>query len=103
MIVNNRELQLRRKDGSICWASISAFVYNEQFGGSLLDVTAVKDLSEIEVSVLKLLMSGLSNKEIAVRLSRSRRTIEQHRASIMKKLSAQNLVDLANRYYSVTM
>ena len=103
-IVNNREIQLRRKDGSVCWMSISAFWYEgEYFGGSALDITAAKNLSEIEASIFKLLMAGLSNKEIAARLSRSRRTIEQHRASIMKKLDAQNLIDLATRNASVIL
>jgi PAS domain S-box-containing protein len=101
-VVNKREIQIRRKDGSACWLSITAFwLDDESFGGSALDITSTKDLSETEVSILKLLLAGLSNKEIATRLNRSRRTVEQHRASIMKKLNAQNLVDLATHYLSV--
>jgi PAS domain S-box-containing protein len=102
-IVNNHEIQLRRKDGGLCWMSVSAFWLEreEYFDGSAMDITAAKELSEIEVSILKLLLAGLSNKEIAARLSRSRRTVEEHRASIMKKLNAQNIVDLATHYQSV--
>lgn len=97
--VNNREIQIRRKDESICWMNVSAFLCDgEYFDAVACDITAIKELTEAEAAVLKLLLTGLSNKEIAVRLKRSQRTVEQHRASIMAKLNAKNIVDLAMHY-----
>jgi len=54
-------------------------------------------LTSIEKRVLKLVIDGKSNKEIANLLHRSKRTVEVHRAHIMRKLRADNLVDLVKR------
>jgi two-component system response regulator FixJ len=51
-------------------------------------------LSKSELHIFKLILEGKSNKEIAYKLCRSRRTIEDHRCNIMKKLSADNIVEL---------
>jgi len=42
-------------------------------------------------------MAGLNNKEIALKLSRSLRTIENHRAAIMLKLGVKSSFELAKR------
>jgi DNA-binding NarL/FixJ family response regulator len=47
-----------------------------------------------EREVLKLVWTGLSNREIADRLGISSRTIEAHRASLMKKLRVGNTAQL---------
>lgn len=47
-----------------------------------------------EREVLKLVWGGLSNREIADRLGISSRTIEAHRASLMKKLRVANTAQL---------
>ena len=47
-----------------------------------------------EREVLKLVWTGLSNREIADRLGISSRTIEAHRASLMKKLRVTNTAQL---------
>ena len=47
-----------------------------------------------EREVLKLLAEGKSSKEIAGLLFISTRTVEHHRASIMKKLNLKNIPDL---------
>jgi two-component system, LuxR family, response regulator FixJ len=62
-------------------------------------VAAIRDpnsarLTRNEKMVLTLLAQGKSNKEMARVLSRSVRTIEDHRARLMKKIGASNLVDL---------
>ena len=54
-------------------------------------------LTQGEERVLKLVLDGKSNKEIADLLNRSRRTIEVHRARVMRKLGADSLVDLVKR------
>ena len=47
-----------------------------------------------EREVLRLVWTGLSNREIADRLGISSRTIEAHRASLMKKLRVTNTAQL---------
>ena len=54
-------------------------------------------LTKTEASVLELILDGKSNSEIAKILCRSRRTIEDHRANILRKFSVDNLVDLVKR------
>jgi len=56
-----------------------------------------KHLTESEMRVLKLIISGKSNKEIAHILHRSIRTIEVHRGHLMHKLDVDNVVDLVKR------
>ncbi|BBO72301.1 DNA-binding response regulator [Desulfosarcina alkanivorans] len=51
-------------------------------------------LSVRESEVLKLVAEGAANKDIAGILSISNRTVEHHRASIMKKLQLKSLADL---------
>ena len=54
-------------------------------------------LTETEVKVLKSIVQGMSNKEIAHLLHRSIRTIQNHRLHIMKKLRVNNSVELVKR------
>ena len=54
-------------------------------------------LTHAEAKVLRLLLEGKNNKEIATALHRSRRTIETHRSHIMCKFGVNNLVDLVRR------
>ena len=56
-----------------------------------------KPLTCSEVKVLKLVIDGKSNKEIANLLNRSKRTVEVHRARVMRKLDAYSLVDLVKQ------
>jgi FixJ family two-component response regulator len=51
-------------------------------------------LTAREQDVLRGLVEGASNKEIALQLGISPRTIEVHRARIMEKLGAKNAADL---------
>lgn len=52
------------------------------------------ELTPREQEILELIAHGLSSKEIAQRLSISRRTVETHRARLMKKLHARNTAEL---------
>jgi len=56
-----------------------------------------KLLTRTEIKILKLVVEGNGNKEISNLLHRSKRTVEVHRAHIMHKLGADNLVDLVKR------
>ncbi|MGB2862022.1 MAG: response regulator [Sedimentisphaerales bacterium] len=58
-------------------------------------------LTRNETKILQLIIDGKSNKEIAVMLHRSARTIEVHRAHAMHKLGVDNLVDLVKRVASM--
>ena len=50
-----------------------------------------------EQEVLTLLTDGLSNQEMADRLSRSRRTVENHVSSILSKLNVDNRMEVILR------
>jgi two-component system, LuxR family, response regulator FixJ len=63
-----------------------------------LDRAALKErvagLTDRQRQVMELAASGLSNKEIALRLGISPRTVENHRAWMMERMGARNLADL---------
>ncbi|MCU0415846.1 MAG: response regulator transcription factor [Cytophagaceae bacterium] len=52
------------------------------------------DLTKRERGILKMIVDGRNNREIADGLGISVRTIETHRANIMKKLKVKNAVEL---------
>jgi two-component system response regulator FixJ len=56
-----------------------------------------KALTKTEMEVLRLILDGRTNKEIALTRRRSRRTIEDQRDHIMRKLGVNNIVDLIKR------
>jgi DNA-binding NarL/FixJ family response regulator len=67
--------------------------------------SGIDALTAREREVLRRIGEGLANKEIAAELGISRRTVESHRASIMRKLGvhrASNLVRIAIREDLVT-
>ncbi|HDC4348570.1 TPA: fimbriae biosynthesis transcriptional regulator FimZ, partial [Enterobacter kobei] len=51
-------------------------------------------LSNREVTVLRYLANGLSNKEIAEQLLLSNKTISAHKSNIYSKLGVQSIVEL---------
>jgi len=53
-------------------------------------------LPEREQEILQLIWSGLKNKEIAQRLKISVKTVEAHRANMMKKVRVSNAAQLLN-------
>jgi len=55
-------------------------------------------LTSREMELLPLIAAGKSNKEIARQLDVSHRTIEIHRARVLKKTGATNLMELARLY-----
>ena len=55
------------------------------------------ELSPRQVEVMWLVAEGLSNKEIALKLDISPRTVENYRAWVMEKMGAHNLADLVRK------
>lgn len=78
-------------DGKIYVSSVLAPV---MLNGFLQNERSNKDLSGREREVLKLLAEGFSNKEIADCLMISIKTVETHRANIMRKHNFKNITEL---------
>ncbi|TDQ08417.1 response regulator transcription factor [Pedobacter metabolipauper] len=58
------------------------------------DLNAIRNLSEREIEVIKLICLEYTNDEIADKLFLSRRTVESHRQRILDKIGAKNTVGL---------
>jgi FixJ family two-component response regulator len=58
--------------------------------------SALQELTRREREVLPLILAGHSSKQIARRLAISHRTVEIHRARIMRKTGSATLVELAS-------
>lgn len=58
-------------------------------------------LTKRECQVLKEVVDGLSSKEIGGKLGVSFKTVEAHRAKIMKKMEAENVPHLIRLYLSI--
>lgn len=55
-----------------------------------------KGLTKREKQVLELVVDGMTSKQIATELSLSPRTVDHHRASLLRKFDMNNSVDLVN-------
>ena len=58
------------------------------------DDNKLSTLTEREIEIIKLIKNGMTNKEIAEQLFLSPRTVETHRARILKKLGLKNSLSL---------
>jgi FixJ family two-component response regulator len=56
--------------------------------------SALEQLTQREREVMSLVVSGLLNKQIAMRLGASEKTIKIHRSHVMQKMHADSLADL---------
>jgi PAS domain S-box-containing protein len=97
--LENVEAEIRRKDGIVVWLRFWMLRRPDGETCDIVgeDITVKKLLTVTEMEVLRYLMTGMNNKEIAVKLSRSLRTVENHRASIMNKLGVKTSIALAKR------
>jgi two-component system, LuxR family, response regulator FixJ len=57
----------------------------------------IAELSPRQREIMDLVVQGYSNKEIALRLDISPRTVENYRAWVMEKMDARNLADLVRK------
>jgi len=55
-----------------------------------------KGLTKRERQILGLVVDGLTSKQMAAKLNLSPRTVDHHRASLLKKFNIKNSVDLVN-------
>lgn len=55
------------------------------------------DLTKRENQILKLAVSGMTNKDIASELKISKRTTEVHRFNLMKKMGVKNVLELSKK------
>jgi DNA-binding NarL/FixJ family response regulator len=79
-----------------CTAGVADVVNESPLGGAQPSVPHPPQprLSQRERDVLRLLALGKSNKEAAITLAISVRTVETHRANLMNKLDMHSLADL---------
>lgn len=71
---------------------------DELLEDTLVNATGIgKPLTRREAEILKLIISGKTNKEIARRFCRTERTIEYHRNRLMRKFDAHNAAELVKR------
>jgi len=61
------------------------------------DVLIDESLTRREIQILKSIVAGQTNKQMARTLCRSQRTIEYHRNRLMRKLNAHNSAELVKR------
>ena len=60
------------------------------------DDSVFRTLTDREREIVQMLAEGQSNKEIANRLSISVKTVETHRATVMRKLNINSIVELVH-------
>ena len=68
-----------------------------------VDTSAGDILTKTEKKVLKLILEGKGNKQIAFALGRALRTVELHRSHIMHKFGADSLVALVKKTAALDM
>jgi len=61
----------------------------------------IQSLTPRENEVMELIVEGLPNKVIANRLGMSQRTVEVHRASVMRKMQADSVAQLVHLVFAV--
>ncbi|MEQ9289827.1 MAG: response regulator transcription factor [Cyclobacteriaceae bacterium] len=76
--------------------------FNKGISERMINIMALegsqpKKLSSKETEILELISEGLTTKEIAEKMFISTRTVETHRANMMKKLTVKNTPELINK------
>lgn len=93
-----RALETVRSGGSYVSVKISReLMENQSFSKSVVMEQNFRGLTEREKQIWELLSSGKKVREIAELFSISVKTVETHKANLMKKLGAKNIVDLVKK------
>lgn len=77
-----------------CYFSPGVHQYLKELALTPDYVDSLKDLTSKEIEILQLIAEGQTNKDIANMLSNSPKTIETHRANLMRKLNLKNTADV---------
>lgn len=83
--------------GAVSHVLASQLLNARPYLSSRAPVEDVYHLTKREKEILRMVIDGKHNKEIADSLGKSLRTIETHRFNIMKKLGVNNAVDMVNK------
>lgn len=73
---------------------VKDYIFKYFVNDESLSVPQIKNLSQREVQVLKMISNGISNKDIGTQLFISPKTVEAHRNNILKKLYLKSTADL---------
>ncbi len=96
-------LQKPFKDQTLLDCVNKVLTQREKTLEDMKEVQAVQDkisqLTAREKEVMGLILDGKANKVIAFDLGVSQRTIEIHRANVMKKMGVRSVAELARIYY----
>jgi DNA-binding NarL/FixJ family response regulator len=78
--------------------------------GSLIDIEKTKvtenvliNFSETELSIIKLIAQGNSDKKIGIKIHRSPRTIGWHKSNIMRKIGATKTIEIVAYAYQAKL
>lgn len=99
----------RLKDAILKISTGSVYITNElaehmAFNEAGVNQSAlINRLSEREIQVLRFLLSGNRNKEIAIKLSISDKTVSTYRSRLMEKLKVKNLVEMLNKFQNIDL
>jgi PAS domain S-box-containing protein len=96
---------MRRRSGTLFWCRVRGQSLTPQTPftkavwtfADLSDVRPATDLTMRERQVARMMADGHTAKEIALGLGISPRTVEVHRANLMKKMKARNSLELVAR------
>lgn len=72
----------------------TALVENLRANRPAVAPTAQRPLSKLEIEVLQLIAEGLRNKEMAIRMGVSVKSVETYRARLMKKVNCASTAEL---------
>ncbi|MEW6030155.1 MAG: response regulator transcription factor [Chloroflexota bacterium] len=82
------------EQGAYLASKVTREVLQDYSGEGYQHKTDERRLTKREEQVLKLIVDGKSNKEIALELGISPKTVSVHRTNVMTKFNAQNTVEL---------
>lgn len=101
-LIRLREAILKISSGGVYITNeLAELIAFKQTGAN--PISAIEKLSRREIQVLRLLINGRKNTEIALALSISDKTVSTYRTRIMKKLSVSNIIDLARKTQDVDL
>lgn len=80
--------------GKLYFPDDTLFMLRENAQAASEESTLIAQLSDREITVLKLLAQGLGNQEIAETLIISHKTVSTYRVRLQRKLNAPNIVTL---------